>query len=227
MGQLDEAGSALCHMLQLMTRRMADGAFRKFQEAHRLDTHISPINQFVAELQDPPNNLWMPEVAPMHGGVDAQVLSILRDPGPRTQVGSGSGFLCIENDDPTAECQLQLFEQHGISPRKILPWNAYPWYVNRAPKADELTAGAAVLLKLLDLVPTCRVVLLQGTHAVDVWRRMLKLSPTLPQERGIETVESIHPGRQALWTPDPGERQARLDKQATAYARVAAIVSAD
>ncbi|WP_421874631.1 uracil-DNA glycosylase [Mycolicibacterium wolinskyi] len=192
-----------------------------------MDSHIAPINQFVADLRDVANNLWLPEVAPMHGGIDAQVLSVLRDPGPKTQLGSGSGFLCIENDDPTAERQLQLFEQHGISPRKVLPWNAYPWYVNRAPKAGELNAGAAVLLQLLDLVPTCCVVLLQGTHAVDVWHRMLKLSPTLPQERGIEAVESIHPGRQALWTPNPTERQARINKQTAAYARVAAMISAD
>lgn len=215
-----------CNMLPTMVRRMAEEAFRKSQENHRLDAHIAPINQFVAELQDPTNNLWLPEIAPMHGGIDALVLSILRDPGPKTQVGSGSGFLCIENDDPTAERQLQLFEQHGISPREVLPWNAYPWYVNRAPKAAELNAGADVLRRLLDLVPDCRVVLLQGTHAVDVWRRALKLSPTLSQDRSIEAVESIHPGRQALWTPDPGERQARVDKQTAAYARVAAIISA-
>ena len=116
--------SDLCKILPIITRRMADEAFRKSEQAHRLDTHIAPIKQFVAELQDPTNSLWLPEVAPMHGGIDAMVLSILRDPGPKTQDGSGSGFLCIENDDPTAErqlqLQLQLFEQHGISPRKVL-----------------------------------------------------------------------------------------------------------
>ncbi|MHA3019653.1 uracil-DNA glycosylase [Mycobacterium sp. BMJ-28] len=157
-----------------MTRRMADEGFRHHQQEHRLDPHIAPINQFVAGLQDPANNLWLPEVAPMHAGIDALVMSVLRDPGPKTQTASGSGFLCIENDDPTAERQLDLFEQHAISPRQVLPWNAYPWYINRAPNAGELNAGAEVLRRLLDLTPLCRVVLLQGTHAVDVWRRVLK-----------------------------------------------------
>lgn len=206
---------------------MADEAFRMHQENHRLDPHIAPINQFVASLQDPANNLWLPEVAPIHGGTDALVLSILRDPGPKTQVGCGSGFLCIENDDPTAERQLELFERHGISPREVLPWNAYPWYINRAPNASELNAGAGVLRKLIDLLPQCRVVLLQGTHAVDVWRRVLKLGPTLQQDRNLEAVESIHPGRQALWTRDPAERQARINKQFAAYARVAAIIATE
>lgn len=160
----------------------------------------------------------------MHAGTDALVLSVLRDPVPKTQSGSGSGTLCIGNDDPTAKRQLDLFEHQGISPRRVLPWNAYPWYVNRAPNAGELNAGAEVLRRLLDLTPQCRVLLLQGTLAVDAWRRMLKQSPTLAQDRGIEAVESIHPRRQALWTPDLAERQARLDKQQSAYARVAAII---
>ncbi|MBN3458259.1 uracil-DNA glycosylase [Mycolicibacterium sp.] len=206
-----------------MTRRMADVAFRQHQQEHRFDPHIAPINQFVAGLRDPANNRWLPEVAPMHAGIDALVLSVLRDPGPKTQAGIGSGFLCIENDDPTAERQVELFEQHGISPRLVLPWNAYPWYINRAPNANELNAGADVLRRLIDLIPQCRVVLLQGTHAVDVWRRVLKQCPTLDQDRNIQSVESIHTGRQALWTPDPAKRQARIDKQKAAYALVSSI----
>jgi hypothetical protein len=58
--------------------------------------------------------------------MDARILSVVRDPGPMTREGSGSGFLCVENDDPTAETQCGLFEAYGISPRWVLPWNAYP-----------------------------------------------------------------------------------------------------
>lgn len=205
---------------------MANSAFRQEQRDQHMAAHIAPINQFVAELQDPEHGLWLPEVAPMHGGTDALVISVLRDPGPKTQDGTGSGFLCIENDDPTAERQVELFDQHGIPARSVLPWNAYPWYVNRAPRASERDAGTAVLLKLVDLVPDCRVVLLQGNEAVDVWRRVLKLKPNVELDRGIEAVASIHPGRQALWTRDPAERQARLDKQQAAYKRVGEIINA-
>lgn len=206
---------------------MANEAFRQEQYEQHMAAHIAPINQFVAALQDPVQRLWLPEVAPMHGGTDAMVISVLRDPGPKTQQGTGSGFLCVENDDPTAERQLELFRRHGISPRSVLPWNAYPWYINRAPNAAEREAGAAVLLKLVELVPDCRVVLLQGNEAVDVWRRVLKLSPRLERDRAIEVVASIHPGRQALWTRDPAERQARLEKQHAAYERVGEIVNGD
>jgi hypothetical protein len=203
---------------------MRDEAFRQEQKARRFDPHMAPINEFVASLQDPQNEKWVPEVAPMHGGVDAEVLSLLRDPGPKTQNGVGSGFLCIENDDPTAERQCKLFEEFGISPRNVLPWNAYPWFINRAPRAVECDEGAIVLDDLLNLLPNLRVVLLQGNDAGSVWKRLLKRRPSLVKDRGLTVVESIHPSRQALWTPDPDQLAARLLKQRQAYEAVSAAI---
>ena len=207
-----------------MARRMRDPAFREHQKSHRLDPHIAPINEFVARLRNQDEGKWVPEVAPMHGGVDAVILTLLRDPGPKTQGNRGSGFLCIENDDPTAERQFELFDQYGISPRLVLPWNAYPWYINRAPRAIERDAGAVVLGELIDLMPHLRVVLLQGNDASDVWRRLISRRPTLCDDRALEIVQSIHPGRQALWTSDPVERQGRLDRQKSAFERIAEIL---
>lgn len=199
---------------------MRDSDFRAFQTDHLMDPHIAPINELVARLQDRDGRGWLPAVAPMHGGVDARVLSVLRDPGPMTQERGGSGLLCIENNDPTAEAQCALFDEYGILPRWVLPWNAYPWYINRKPRAAEKDAGAAVLSNLIDLVPNLRVVLLQGNDAIDVWRRVVKLRPEVVDQRNLEVVESIHPGRQSLWTADPAERQARKDKQQQAFDHV-------
>jgi len=114
-----------------MPRRMADAAFRAAQEADRYAPHVQPVNELVDSLRDDVRG-WMPHVAPLHGGTTARVLSVLRDPGPATQDTVGSGFLCIENDDPTAERQLQMFTDVGITAADITPWNAYPWYINAA-----------------------------------------------------------------------------------------------
>ena len=194
---------------------MADPKFVEQQRAHRKDAHIAPINDFVATLQDPGGRGWVPEVAPMHGGVDAAVLSVLRDPGRKTLEGTGSSFLCIENDDPTAERQWNLFDEFGIPVRQVLPWNAYPWFIDRAPRAAEREEGARVLADLIGVLPDLLVVLLQGNDAVDTWRRVEKVRPDLVKERKLEVVESIHPGQQALWTADPEEREARKAKQQT------------
>jgi len=199
---------------------MRDVSYRESQIAHQMDPHIRPINEFVERLKDPEQGLWMPMVAPLHGGVDAQILSVLRDPGPKTQEGSGSGFLCIENDDPTAETQCNLFEEYGISARQVLPWNAYPWYINRAPNAAEKNAGAEVIQELISLIPTLKVVLLQGNDAVDVWARVIKRNPTLVTDRNLVVVESIHPGKQALRTTDEAVREQRKQKQRDALKKV-------
>jgi hypothetical protein len=84
---------------------MADPVFRNEQWQRRFDTHIEPINLLVDELRISERG-WLPYVAPMYGGVNARLLSVLRDPGPKTRSEDGSGFLSMENDDPTAEAIL-------------------------------------------------------------------------------------------------------------------------
>jgi hypothetical protein len=200
---------------------MRDPLFRKDQASHLIDPHIKPINDLVDRLIELDDRGWMPYVAPIHGGTKARVLSVLRDPGPKTQSSSGSGFLCIENDDPTAESQAEMFARFGIKASDVLPWNAYPWYINRVPNAPELEAGALVLLELVALLPSLRVVLLQGRDAGAGWRRVVKKAPTLAVDRGLTVVECIHPSRQALWTPDPVVREQRLKQREVAYASVA------
>lgn len=206
---------------------MADPVFRAEQEREAAAApHMAPITRFVAEIQDRDGRGWAPGVAPHHGGVDARVLSVLRDPGPATQVGVGSGFLSVENDDPTAERQAALFAEHGIRDRDVLPWNAYPWYIDAAPNAEQGRAGAQVLVDLIRLLPHLEVVLLQGRDAERIWARALVLDPALPGP-GVEVVRTIHPGRQALFHRDPGVRAERQAHQVTAFARVGAILAAE
>ncbi|WP_037622856.1 uracil-DNA glycosylase [Streptomyces aureus] len=207
-----------------MARRMREEAFRVEQEQGRYDPHVRPVNEMVDALRDQDGRGWMPHVAPWHGGAEARVLSILRDPGPKTQEGGGSGFLCVENDDPTAELQAQIFEEAGIAPRDITPWNAYPWYINRSPNATELQAGAKVLKELLGLMPKAEVVLLQGNEAQDVWRRLLKTHPEAVRDRTLEVVSTYHPGRQALFVRDPEERARRAQHRIDSYQKVGAAL---
>lgn len=202
-----------------MPRRMSDLAFRDAQEADRYAAHVRPVNELVDSLRDESRG-WMPHVAPLHGGVNARVLSVLRDPGPATQAGSGSGFLCIENDDPTAARQLAMFTEVGVSPADITPWNAYPWYINAAPKAAQLDAGVDPLVALLDLMTELRAVFLQGNEARSSWARLTKRYPDRAR-RPDSVIATFHPGRQALFHPDPDVRAARAEHRAAAYRELA------
>jgi hypothetical protein len=193
-----------------MVRRMSEDGFREEQWRHRNDAHIAPINQFVDELRRIPSSDSVPYIAPMYGGINARLLSVLRDPGPKTQEAKGgSGFLSMENDDASAEAICNLFDDAGIDAGDIVPWNAYPWYINRAPKAAELDAGVAPLKCIIDLLPKLRVVMLHGGSAHDGWRRFTRQFPQLVALRGFHVIETYHTSRQACWHPDPLVREAR------------------
>jgi hypothetical protein len=202
---------------------MADEAFRDEQRRHAFAPHVQEINRLVDMLRDGNGRGWAPYVAPWHGGVEARVLSLLRDPGPKTQEDQGSGFLCTENDDPTAAFQAEAFAVLGIKPRDVTPWNAYPWYINRAPKVAEMRAGTAPLRSLVGLMPQLRVVLLQGIHAQRAWSILTDANPDITRAR-VTVVSTYHPGRQALFHPDPEVRAARSEHRLRAYAQVAAVL---
>lgn len=153
----------------------------------------------------------MPYIAPMHGGVDARLLSVLRDPGPMPQAKGGSGFLCWENDDATAEMISQLSADAGIDATDATPWNAYPWYINRAPKPAELEAGVEPLKRLIDLLPRLRVVMLHGGSAKDGWKRLTRQYPDIVAARRLKAISTYHPGRQAFWHQDPAVRESRRE----------------
>jgi hypothetical protein len=148
---------------------MADRAFREAQFRSRYDEHIGPINRLVDDLRGSERG-WLPYVPPMYGGVHARLLSLLRDPGPKTQMDVGSSFISMENDDATAETLCDLFSSAEIPAQDIVPWNVYPWYINREPTAKELQAGIDPLMRLLALLPKLRVVMLHGLSAQAGWK---------------------------------------------------------
>jgi hypothetical protein len=175
---------------------MKDPAFRRSQEAGIRLPHIAPINTLVDELREEGRG-WVPYVAPIYGGVEAEMLSVLRDPGPMTDSAhGGSGFLCLENDDPAAELFATLLADAGLTPARMNPWNAYPWYINRQPKAAELAAGLDPLQRLLELLPRLSVVMLNGGDAQNLWRRFTAAHPTLAA--AYHVLPTYHTARQAF-----------------------------
>jgi hypothetical protein len=205
-----------------MARRMRDAGFRDDQWRHRYDAHIAPINQFVDELRQLSGLDSAPYVAPMYGGVNARLLSVLRDPGPKTQIANaGSGFLCMENDDASAEAISKLFADARIVASDIVPWNVYPWYINRAPKAAELEDGVAPLRRIIELLPKLRVVMLHGGSAHDGWSRLTRQCPEIVALRELHVIKTYHTSRQAFWHPNPLVREARKKKLCEAFQEAA------
>jgi hypothetical protein len=208
--------------VQVAHRRMRDPQFRQQQVNGLRARHVAPINTLVDELIDPGGRGWVPYVAPLYGGVNARVLCIQRDPGPMTnsQYG-GSGFLCPENDDATAERFATQLDDAGIAVNTILAWNAYPWYINRSQRAAELEAGVEPLRRLLGLMPRLQVVILHGGSARDAWRRLIRRHCDLALQ--LEVVPTYHTSSQAFIDP-PETRAARMVALKEAFAHTARIL---
>jgi Uracil DNA glycosylase superfamily. len=205
-----------------MARRMSDKDFLADQCSRLHEAHIAPITGFVDSLRTP--KMWLPYVAPMHGGVNARMLTILRDPGKGTLYETGSGMLSVENDDQTAETQFGLMEQAGLTPADFTPWNAYPWFIDRNPTDAELLDASPTLVGLLELLPNLVVVMLQGGQAQAAWRIALEAQPSLRRRRLI-TLETYHPSVQALRTPSPEERARRIQHRIDAWREASEILN--
>jgi hypothetical protein len=194
---------------------MRDPAFRRSQLDGLRLPHVAPVNALVDELRGSGRG-WVPYIAPIYGGVDARMLSVLRDPGPGTNDASdGSGFLCLENDDATAERFATLLDEAGISPAEMVPWNAYPWFINRRPRTGELDAGIEPLRRLVELLPRLRVVMLNGIDAQTAWRRYARRHPATVQS--LVVIATYHTSPQALWTSDLAVREGRLRRLKGAF----------
>ena len=79
-----------------MTRRVKNPEFRELMALGVHLPFVTAVNTLVEELREeepPAGRGWVPYVAPLHGGVEAPVLSVSRDPGPMTSEAKGYGML--------------------------------------------------------------------------------------------------------------------------------------
>jgi hypothetical protein len=134
-------------------------------------------------------------------------------------------MLCIENDDPSAALQCDLLEHAGLVAADLTPWNAYPWYINRPPKTAELEAGLPTIVRIMELMPDVRVILLQGSEAKRSWKMLKRQHPRVIADRQLVAVETYHPSRQALFTPDPSEQKRRAARRVEAFEELAEVLS--
>jgi Uracil DNA glycosylase superfamily len=175
---------------------MSDPAFKRSQEDGRWLPPVAAINALVDALHQETGQ-WLPHVAPIYGGLDAEMLMIARDPGPGTNPTSrGSGFLCLENDDGSAELRAWLLDELGIDANRVTAWNAYPWYINRKPKAAELDDGVEPLRRLLALLGRVRIVMLNGGEAKTGWKKFRTKYPQLAERYAV--LPTYHTSKQAF-----------------------------
>ncbi|WP_437585178.1 uracil-DNA glycosylase [Paramicrobacterium sp. CJ85] len=132
-------------------------------------------------------------------------------------------MLCVENDDQTAAMTCELMAEAGLEPSDFTPWNAYPWYINRAPTRAEIASASEALVALVRLMPRLRVVILQGSEAQRSWKILMEAAPDL-YDLDLFTIETYHPSVQALKTSSVAERRWRVEHRKRAWRQAAALL---
>jgi uracil-DNA glycosylase len=176
----------------------------ELKRARLHEPHVAPLTRYTEELRSQRPDAAIPCFDPAEAGVNARVLLLLEAPGPRAALERGSGFVSPDNDDQTAHNMWLLLRDAGIDRSKeVVTWNVVPWYIGdgnkiRGARASDLRDGQEAVERLLELLPSLKVVVLLGRKAQSAWRR-LRLQALLP------TLECPHPSPLVLNTT-PGAR---------------------
>ncbi|WP_245650548.1 uracil-DNA glycosylase [Nocardia harenae] len=203
----------------LTPRRLADSAYREEQFAARYEGPIAPFNHLVDKLIEESGDP-LPYLAPIYGGTEARLLSLFRDPGPKTRAGQqNSGLLSPENDDQAAERYLEFFQSAKLRIDDLITWNTYPWYTSRKPSTADIDRGLAPLEQVIALLPKLKVVLAHGLDAQAAWRRFERQHPEVAGK--LIVIPTYHTSKQALFTQDEAVRAQREDKLRKDFAQAA------
>ncbi len=123
---------------------------------------------------------------------------LLEAPGPKAR---NSGFVSMNNPDETARNFFEVSREAGINRKRIIIWNAVPWYIGSGSKirpADsrDLAAGVGYLPELLLLLPKLRGVVLVGKKAKKAEHQVRDAAPHL------DLFCSPHPIRKTIRSLD-------------------------
>jgi hypothetical protein len=150
-------------------------------------------------------DIVVPHFDPAESGVEARALLLFEAPGPKTvQEWGGSGFISVDNDDPTAQNIWQTRNEVGLD-EHVLAWNIVPWVLGRAsvkPTATELAQGAVELRSLLEQLPDLRVIVLGGQKSQAGWDIHLDLVVG----HRYRVLRTVHPAGQSFAQAGAKER---------------------
>jgi hypothetical protein len=180
--------------VQTGCRANADPSVVRDKLARVASGPTGPINALVDRLHAARPGSFIPYVDPDCGGIDARILMLFQDPGPRAGA-HGSGMLSNSNDDPSAETVWHLFDETKIAWRDATPWNSVPWYTGGRNSEGDRSAGINALEELVGILRRTQVVVTFGGVAASSWGRAIRAVPALER---FTHVATLHPSIRGL-----------------------------
>lgn len=123
-------------------------------------------------------NVFVPDFDPAEAGICARVLFVFEAPGPKTKPSEGgSGFISVDNNDPSAATIWQLRKDADIREYEATHWNTVGWYMGDPtvkPNAQQRAEGIRELRDLTVLLHRLDVIVAGGRIAQDAFTTAAK-----------------------------------------------------
>lgn len=140
------------------------------QNNANVEETVIPFSTLIERIQTEKGaNYQVPRFDPNNGNENARYLFLLEAPGPKAMQ---TGYVSLNNPDPTARNFLRQMHQAGISAKEIALWNVVPWYLGshehkkiRAATAADVQESSTYLHMLINLMPRLECIVLVGAAA--------------------------------------------------------------
>ncbi len=130
------------------------------------EPHIAPLTEIVKRIRRE-TGARVPWFDPADAGVDARVLFLFQDPG--RSGAAVSGYVSVDNDDPSARAIAQLRADAGLQRNEVIHWNAIPWELERNPKVSDIADAQPYTDDLIDMLHRLQVVVAVGRWVQQAW----------------------------------------------------------
>ncbi|MFI6754143.1 hypothetical protein ACIBF4_03940 [Rhodococcus coprophilus] len=133
----------------------------------------------------------LPYLDPTYGGVDADVILLLKAPQADADPKRGAGrLISLDNDDEVAATLFDLFCELGIDRRRCVAWNMCPFQIKKFdPDEDEIARGRADFGAFTKLIRHPRAVLVMGGKVREGWIK--------------HSFGAVVPGTRVVFGPSP------------------------
>ncbi len=195
-------------------RALSDPALR----AQRTDQakqapSVLELNRLVWKISKSENTTdRLPYLDPTYGGVDADVIVLLKAPQADADPSRGTDrLISLDNDDEVAATLFDMFAELGIDRSRCVAWNMCPFQIDQfEPNDHEIVRGRKYFAAFVNLLRRPRAVLALGSTVRRGWRQ--------------HSFGDVIPGAHVVFGPSPSPPG--IDRPGNRDALRAALVEA-
>jgi predicted nucleic acid-binding protein len=174
-------------------RALNDGALRAYRlEQAKRDPAVLEINRLVWRISKRENREGkLAYLDPTFGGIDAEVVLLLKAPQADADVRRGSGrLLSLDNDDDVAATLFELLGELGVDRKRFVAWNMCIFPIrNFDPSDEEFVKGKEDFRSFVAHLRRPKTIVVMGSAIRKGWHD--------------HDFTSVAPGLRTVFTPSP------------------------